>query len=91
MSDELKRCPFCGGPVRIVDHSEERMYFKRTYASGREYIRTINVRGQKAHIYYVSAFSIGCCKRNCIGRNNGRIFKTRESAIEAWNKRSHDG
>ena len=88
--NELKPCPFCGSPARIVDSSEERVYYKRTYASGREYIRTMNVRGKKVHIYFVSVFSVGCSKNNCIGRNNARIFKTRDAAIEAWNKRSCD-
>lgn len=87
--ENLKFCPFCGSEAEIRDKTEERILFKRTFASGREYVREITLgrNNRIAHIYRVSCFEVGCTNKKCIGYRNTRIYKTKSQAAYAWNGR----
>lgn len=87
---ELKPCPFCGGEADV----HKRRSSCRFYADSKKGIpkngtlehMTEYPDGRKVYVYSKSEWGAWCLDTACIGRV-GKVFPSKEEAIEAWNRR----
>lgn len=87
---ELKSCPFCGLPAKM--HTA---YYAAEFADSddqipkdAEIIREWRRPGRKQWSveYRRKAYVPQCTDSACVGRSQ-KMFRTRQQAIEAWNRR----
>lgn len=64
MSEELKKCPFCGYDTRVEMTGT-------TIENGEEY----------------DDYTVVCTNRECLCFLGVGLFRSKEAAIEAWNRR----
>lgn len=91
---ELKHCPFCGSPAEIhyAEFPSEFLAQGERVPKDARVIREWRKPGEKRwHVEFRrTAYVPRCTDSACVGRSH-KMFKTKQEAAKAWNRRADDG